>query len=390
MFTLTSLAVLSLACLGASYDQGTGSVSLPIPGGHQFVGTIEIELTDNSRTDALAPDPSIPRSFMVQIFYPITRPRSRTSTQAPYMRAAAAAFQEAYYGFPTGSLSSVKTNSYRGAPISLYDNTANVVLFSPGFQYSRVFYTSLAEELASQGYIVVAIDHTYDATAVEFPDGAVALSAFLNVTNPPEQVTSEQLAVILDARTGDVNFTISTLLGPDFLPQIPGLSRHVRLGGIGIYGHSLGGATAAEVALLDDRILGGLNMDGTFFGNVVTEGLQKPFLVMGAGFHNGTNDPSWAIMWDNLRGWKRHLQLVSGEHMTYSDFPALIKLLGIGSSFPPGYLEAVYGTIDGVRAVVVERAYVVAFFDFLLRKKQDKILDAPSHRYPEITFPSTI
>lgn len=76
----------------------------------------------------------------------------------------------------------------------------------------------------------------------------------------------------------------------------------------------------------DERALGGLNMDGTFFGGVLEAGLDKPFFVMGAGSHDGVSDPSWATVWSGLRGWKRHVQLVSGEHMTYSDFPALIKL----------------------------------------------------------------
>lgn len=386
MFALTLLAVLSFSCLSTSHDQGTGRVTLPSPSGNKPIGTIEIKLTDKSRTDGLAPDPSIPRSFMVQLFYPTTRPK-RTFERAPYMQRAAAAFHEDYYGFPAHSLSSVQTNAYSGAPISLPDNTAHTILFSPGFQFSRIFYTSLAEELASQGYIVIAIDHTYDAAGVQFPDGTVVPSAFLNVTDPSTQITLAQLELILTTRIGDVNFTLTTLLGKNFLPQIPGLGSHVKRGGIAMYGHSFGGAIAAEMARTDKRILGGLNMDGTFFGGIVTEGMDKPFFLMGAGLHSRDNDPSWAAVLDRLRGWKRQVQIVSGEHMTYSDFSALIKLLRIGASFPEGYLEAVYGTIDGVRAVVVERAYVVAFFDYLLKKKQSSLLDRPSRRFPEITFP---
>lgn len=306
------------------------------------------------------------------------------------MRAAAAAYSEKFYGFPNGTISSIKTNSYTRAPVSLPNDTANVVLFSPGFQYSRIFYTSLAEELASQGYVVISIDHTYDAIAIEFPDGSLALSAFLNLTNPDEQATPEQIALVGAARIGDVNFTLTSFLDNTLLHQIPGIKRDTRRGGTGIYGQSFGGATAAEATLLDDRILGGLNMDGAFFGTVVAEGLDKPFFIMGAGTHDSTEDPSWGVMWDNLRGWKRHVQLASAQHMAYSDFPALIELLGIGSYFPPGSLETLYGTIDGVRAVFVERAYVVAFFDFLLRGKSDDLLDGPSDCYPEITFPPTI
>lgn len=62
--------------------------------------------------------------------------------------------------------------------------------------------------------------------------------------------------MILAACTGDVNFTLTTLLGSDFLPQILGLRSYIKRGGVAMYGHSLSGATATEMA----------RMIGTFFG----------------------------------------------------------------------------------------------------------------------------
>ena len=50
-----------------------------------------------------------------------------------------------------------------------------VVLFSPGFGVERELYAGLVEDLASHGYVVVAIDHPHDASIVEFPDGHVVV-----------------------------------------------------------------------------------------------------------------------------------------------------------------------------------------------------------------------
>ena len=44
-----------------------------------------------------------------------------------------------------------------------------VVVFSPGLGQSRHFYTNQVLELASHGYVVAAIDHSYDAEGIVFP-----------------------------------------------------------------------------------------------------------------------------------------------------------------------------------------------------------------------------
>jgi alpha-beta hydrolase superfamily lysophospholipase len=39
-----------------------------------------------------------------------------------------------------------------------------VVLYSPGAGDPRTWETALVQDLASRGYVVVTIDHTYDAS----------------------------------------------------------------------------------------------------------------------------------------------------------------------------------------------------------------------------------
>jgi len=41
------------------------------------------------------------------------------------------------------------------------------------FTNSRSTLTALAEDLASHGYVVAGIDHTYESHATAFPDGRV-------------------------------------------------------------------------------------------------------------------------------------------------------------------------------------------------------------------------
>jgi predicted dienelactone hydrolase len=46
-----------------------------------------------------------------------------------------------------------------------------LVVLSPGVAFPR--WTTLAEDLASRGYVVAGVDHTYEAAPITFPDGRV-------------------------------------------------------------------------------------------------------------------------------------------------------------------------------------------------------------------------
>lgn len=45
------------------------------------------------------------------------------------------------------------------------------MLLSPGLTMPRATLTSVAVDLASRGYVVALVDHTYEAPGITFPDG---------------------------------------------------------------------------------------------------------------------------------------------------------------------------------------------------------------------------
>src|SRR5205823_4443949 len=49
---------------------------------------------------------------------------------------------------------------------------------------------------------------------------------------------------------------------------------------VGVFGHSFGGATAAEACRLDRRCKAGADLDGTPYGPVARAGLPQPFLFV--------------------------------------------------------------------------------------------------------------
>jgi predicted dienelactone hydrolase len=164
-----------------------------------------------------------------------------------------------------------------------------------------------------------------------------------------------------------------------------GLCGELDLGRVGMFGHSAGGGTVAAAMFEDPRIKAGLSLDGAVYGPVVSAGLDRPYLLMDATKSTRQNNPDLATFWSHLRGWRLDVGVRGVAHLSYSDDEALIPQIASLVGLPPEQVAALIGTLDPGRAVAVLRAYPLAFFDLQLRHR-GHLLDAPSPRYPEVTF----
>ena len=357
-------------------------LTLPAPTGPDQIGTVSLHLVQTGR-----PDPWVPgraRELMISVTYP-ARPADRYPV-APYMQAGAwAAFEQSI------RLSSVlvpQTAAHEGAPVDGRAGGLPVILYSPPSGGDRSFNTVLVQDLASRGYVVVTVDHTYSDDEVEFPDGRIARRVL------PENPTDQLVTADVAERDKDMRFVLDELTALDHganpdaehrrLPD--GLRGGLNLNDVGMFGMSEGGATAAATMLDDTRIKAGLNLDGSLRGPVATAGLHRPFMLLSAGDHNQDNDPTWASFWTASTGWKRDFQLLGSVHGTYFDgvvlFPQLTGALGL----TPTQLTVDVGTIATARAITVESAYVDAFFDQHLRHHPERLLNGPSPQFPDMVF----
>lgn len=370
---LVSVSLLPAAAATANpVSTGTDvEVTLPpLPGPHQ-VGTRTLELIDHGRRDPFAPTPT-DRAVVLQAWYPSRDPRA--FPPAPYMTAALAAYEEQTAGLPAGTLAAVRTRAHVDPPVLRTGGGWPVVLFSPGSGTSRSLYTTLMEDLASRGFVVLAIDHLYDADAVELPNGQLVLRR-----QPAE--TDESNAAAVAVRAADTRFVLDRLAALDSV-----LDGALDLHRVGMFGHSMGGATTAAAMHDDHRIRAGADLDGTLYGPVVTAGLDRSFLLMSSQYHDRGNDPTWAAFWPQLQGWRRDLKLAGSGHLTYSDFAVLAAPLHLTDLFPPDDVPVLLGDLDGTRAVEIEQTYLTAFFDYALRDRPAPLLAHPDHRYPEVLY----
>lgn len=362
---LVGLAALtSLLALGAPAAQATQvHLALPEPTGPYSVGKHDLLLVDHSRLDPWVPA-SGDRELLVSVWYPAALP---LGSRAEYMTAAESELllkRQHVTGVDPAVLSTTRTTARVGAPPLPERGGRPLVVLSPGFSIPRTTLTGLAEDLASRGYVVAGIEHSYEADAATFPDGEVKTCVACDLAESGEQVVG--------VRVADVSFVL------DELERRP-VGRLVDWRRVGMAGHSIGGATAAAVMRSDDRIRAAVNLDGTFQPTQPTGPQPGPLLMLGteAMHQPGTQDTSWGDYWQVTTGWKRWLTIADTGHFAFNDLPALANQLGITDPSAP---------LPGARAMRITRAYVAAFFDEHLRGRRQPLLDGPSERYPEVRF----
>ncbi|MEU5259476.1 esterase [Amycolatopsis sp. NPDC021455] len=355
---------LALASPAASADP---ALTLAKPTGDRPVGTTSLYLKDTSRVDPWVP--SVPyRELMVSLFYPAV-PSPGPKKQFMSEAEAKAVFDEAgIKGIPPSVMTTVRTDAVADARPA--GHALPAVVLSPGFKRPRAELTSLSEDLASRGYLVVLVDHTYENVATTFPDGRVTGCAACG------SYTVEFWQKLERGRAKDVSFVLDSLTRSKWAPLLD-TSR------IGMAGHSVGGASAIGTMVADPRIKAGIDIDGTTDDPLLAPGLDRPFLFLGRAntYTPGTGDEaaSWERDWAQLKGWKRWLTVAGMQHPSFTDIGLVGEQLGLDFG----------ATTPAVRGQAITAAYVRAFFDQHLRGRPQPLPDQPSPRYPEVALART-
>jgi dienelactone hydrolase len=339
----------------------------------------------------MAPQPGTRRELFAWIWYPAV-PRRPSQESADYLPGPWREAVERQNGvliadFINRDLSRVRTYSIRDAVMSPMERSYPVVLMRGGLATLTTDYTTLAEDLASHGYVVVGIDAPYRSRIVVFPDGRVIARAAKNNADLVGGADRERLAARLaQAWSADLSFTLDELgrlNGSDPTGRFLG---RLDMRRIGVFGHSLGGATALQLCHDDPRVRAGIDVDGLPLGNVLRDGVRQPFLFL-LGDHSGEPDSETAPVLGNIRaickrlpaGGRWSITIRGSNHFMFSDNVALLKnRLLMGGLRTLGLVH-----IDGRRQLAIATHYIDAFFDAYLKGGPMSAL-ADHSGYPEV------
>jgi dienelactone hydrolase len=356
--------------------------TLPKPTGAYPVGTRIIYLKDSNRSEDKADKPGTARELMVQIWYPADPSNNHL-----------AAYERLSETIPVTSYRSVLwTNSKEDAPVASQGGPFHVLLFNHAWGGRRTQNTFLTEDLASHGYVVASIDHTYNSSRVVLPgDRVIDDTDGGDAIDPSLHSASEVIATWnkeLTKWVADEVFVLNTLQSDNLDPKSPWYSR-LDTQRAGALGHSFGGAAAVQLCSVDPRIRSALNMDGWTFGDIRQRAANQPTMFL-YGITSTADSQSSGVgraeaeldtidsneVEANLKqfgGYK--LSISNTAHMDFTDHPLVSPWR---SWIRPRH-------ISPARIQTIVRAYVLAFFDQTVRGANPSLLQSgTSSPYQEV------
>jgi hypothetical protein len=373
--------------------------ALPPPTGPHRVGRISYDWVDDDRAEIYSSDPADRRELVVWVWYPA----------APSTETQPAAYLPAAWG-PDGQMLALDTDGLvagcvEGAPVADGDGRYPVLLLSPS-GFPPLFLAATAEELASHGYVVVGVNHTYEPAVTVFTDGRTvaanpaAIAGALGPQSGAHEDVFRRRGAVCDYKAGD----LASVAGQLELLAASGdeLGRRLDLDRLGALGHSFGGDAALEWCRADARCRAAANLDGAIWSEVGRVGLDRPALQI-LGPHDEFAVPSDVAVKQGMApdeawfeaekaitfgGWRTvaararpgyTVRIAGASHLSFMDVPFLPAAAG-----SPVTAMLAATSIAPERMWRITSDLLLAFFGRHLSAEPAPLLDDPTAVYPEV------
>ncbi|MFI2508657.1 alpha/beta hydrolase family protein [Streptomyces sp. NPDC018972] len=361
----------SVACIGLIAAGPAAAWAFPVPvfpepSGHFAVGTRVMQWTDPHRPETATADPHDRRTVVVQLWYPARQSPAgaqraqylgRTEHEARTVSDALARYSS-LPGFLLDGVPRAHTHSVFNAPVADRGGRFPVVLFSPGLGGVRTQNTAWAEELASHGYVVAALDHPYDSAAVVLSGGRTINTRIASTGDDDED--DKRAVETTRIRAADLSFVLTQLGRLDRGESAGPLTGRLDTGRVAVTGHSLGGGAALQAARQDLRFDAVINLDG-YPRDPDLRSFHQPALALTQAISPETDAryiPRLTKVLELSTATSYRLTIPGAAHLTFMDGPLYL---------PP--VPSIVGSLGRTESPRVVAATTLAFLDTTLRHK---------------------
>jgi dienelactone hydrolase len=382
--TVGAGAAAVIALLAVAWAAHDVPLTLPKPSGPYAVSRVSEVWTDDTRPDALTETQVAKTELVIWMWYPSSARGSATTVDyLPTDLAKALRVQQGpiLRNFIVRNPARITPHAVAARPLAEDRQTYPIIILRAGLGALTLNYATLAEALASRGYVVVGFDAPYRTGVVVFPNGRVITRpAHLN----PESLTGATAQALLERLQGawvrDLRFVTDRL---HHLNDTPGPFRgRLQLQQLAVVGHSLGGASALEFCRQDDRCRTVVNMDGALYGPIINEGVRQPVLLLMSDHGSELNPADQQIAADLRSAFARSTSeprqafvLAGAGHFSFSDMMLLRSPL----------LRSLAGsTLDPDRALMLISEIVGRFLDVQFNGLPVARLRSIPSEYPEL------
>ena len=353
--------------------------NLPTPNGIYQIGTDTFIFEDKSRLEWFTKKEDDYRRVSVQMWYPSS---NISDSLFPYIdnkiKMEHIAEQLNISTKMLAGLEKVKTNSYFQAPI--VNKEFPVILFSHGLGGTKIQNSINIEHLVSNGYIIIALDHSYDALVTVLDNDIADFRSDPGWNTEIDAISEEEFWKVrlpqINTRSRDISFLIDKLY--ELKKQNFYIAKNCNLDKIGIFGHSFGGGTGIVSSYSDNRISSCLNLDGWLEpvpDEIINSGINIPFCYIGQVQKNWTsakfNKERLNRFHDNNTNTSYIFEIKDSKHLDYIDMPyltSLAKLFGLSGK-------------AGKTLTIDLNTFILGFFDENLKKKKSSWIKLMNSNY---------
>jgi len=356
---------------------------LPEPTGKYNIGQTQYYYSKNKSKNN--------RQLSFQIWYPTHSNKDQKAIYQSYDVVKASADFLGFPFFMISYFSEIKAHSALNAE-SIKDTKFPVLLYNHGYSGFTSVYQTIFEDLASWGYIVVSIGHQDESALLLRADGSVLYNNPQNrfYASRASELRGEEIGrvqnVILNSDDLDENIESykkliymsplhnqSTRLWANDTKAVYLKLKEINkqdkiLKGvfdfdrIGIFGHSVGAATAGQLSYDTKFIKAGINLDGFQFGDLLQHTLKVPFMFVSSNDRNN-----------------RYLRaLTFRDKSVTSSYQVILK--GFTHS---NFTDLDYFLSGNNKKVTIQRDLIRFFFDKYLKGSEITMKDMEK-RYSEI------